>query len=183
MLINNAGVSQRSSCIDTSFDVYRRLMEVNYFAPVRLTQLVLPRMLKRRSGHVVAVASVAGKLGVPFRTGYCAAKHALVGHFDALRAEVAAHGVHVSVITPGFVRTAIAENAIRGDGGRVGSSDPNIETGLEPSEAAAVILNGLDKGKREIAVGKRRDLAALMLKRIWPDKLFDVMAAEASKLV
>ncbi|WP_437648503.1 SDR family oxidoreductase [Sorangium sp. So ce362] len=182
MLVNNAGISQRSLGVDTSFEVYRHIMEVDFFAPVRLTQLVLPRMLERRSGHLVAVASIAGKLGVPFRTGYCAAKHALVGYFDALRAEVADRGVQVSVVTPGFVRTAIDVNALRGDGTTAGSADPNIEAGMDPSEAAAVILGGLDKGKREIAVGKRRDLAALLLKRLWPERLFDVMAARVSKL-
>jgi short-subunit dehydrogenase len=182
MLVNNAGVSQRSLAIDTSMDVYRRIMEIDFFAPVRLTQLVLPRMLERRSGHLVAVASVAGKMGVPFRTGYCAAKHALVGYFDALRAEVAAGGVQVSVVTPGFVRTAIGENALRGDGTAAGAADPNIESGVAPSEAAAVILDALEQGKREIAVAKRRELAALLLKRVWPERLFDIMAAQARKL-
>src|SRR6202453_4673673 len=111
LLINNAGVSQRSLAVDTGFSVYRQLMEIDFFAPLRLTQLVLPHMIARRSGRIAIVSSVAGKLGVPLRTGYCAAKHACVGYFDSLRSEIeAAYGISVSVITPGSVATQVAYN-------------------------------------------------------------------------
>ena len=71
LLVNNAGISQRSLGVDTGFDVYRRLMEVDFFAPLRLTQLVLPGMIERRSGAIVAISSLAGRIGSPLRTGYC----------------------------------------------------------------------------------------------------------------
>ena len=90
LLINNAGISQRSLALDTSLQVYRQLMEVDYLAPVALTQLLLPRLVEQGSGQLAVVSSVAGKLGAPLRTGYCGAKHAVVGYFEALRAEVAA---------------------------------------------------------------------------------------------
>ena len=108
ILINNAGISQRSLALDTDFSVYRTIMEVDYFAPLRLTQLVLPAMVRRGSGAIVNNASVAGKVGSPLRTAYCGAKHALVGWSDALRAEIAQYGVSVHVVTPGFVATGIA---------------------------------------------------------------------------
>ncbi len=73
ILVNNAGISQRSLALDTDFEVYRRLMEVDFFAPLRLSQLVLPAMVKRESGALVNIASVAGKIGSPLRSGYCAA--------------------------------------------------------------------------------------------------------------
>ncbi|WVM91503.1 SDR family NAD(P)-dependent oxidoreductase [Halopseudomonas pachastrellae] len=88
LLINNAGVSQRSLALDTSFDVYRQLIDIDYLAPVALTQLLLPRLVEQGSGQLAVVSSVAGKLGAPMRTGYCGAKHAVVGYFEALRAEV-----------------------------------------------------------------------------------------------
>ena len=117
LLINNAGVSQRSLAVDTDFSVYRQLMEIDFLAPLRLTQLVLPHMIARRSGRIAIVSSVAGKLGVPLRTGYCAAKHACVGYFEALRAEVeTAYGVGVTVVLPGSVRTSVAINALNGSG-------------------------------------------------------------------
>ena len=151
LLVNNAGISQRSLALDTGLDVYRQLMEVDLLGPVALTQQVLPRMVARRSGHIAVVSSVAGKVGAPLRTGYCAAKHAVVGYFEALRAEVEkAYGIQVSVILPGSVRTAIAANALTSDGSRRGHSDEAIENGMDPDAAARIMLDGLAAGQREI---------------------------------
>ncbi|HKX54532.1 MAG TPA: SDR family NAD(P)-dependent oxidoreductase [Xanthomonadales bacterium] len=89
MLINNAGLSQRSICVNTEMAVYRTLFEVDVMGQIALTKAVLPGMLAQGSGHIAVTSSVAGKIGAPQRTGYCAAKHAVMGFFDALRAEVA----------------------------------------------------------------------------------------------
>jgi short-subunit dehydrogenase len=181
LLVNNAGVSQRSLAVDTEFDVYRRIMEVDFFAPVRLTQLVLPAMIARGSGRIVIISSVAGKLGAPLRTAYCAAKHACLGYFDALRAEIeAAYGVGVSVVTPGSVATDVARNALTGDGRVRGRSDENIDNGMAPETAAAIILDGVAAGEREIPVAEGMERAALNLRRENPEVLF-AMLAEAGK--
>ena len=82
ILANNAGISQRSLALDTSFDVYRQLMEVDFFAPLRLAQLLLPHMVARKRGALINNASIAGKFGSPLRTGYCAAKHSMDGWTD-----------------------------------------------------------------------------------------------------
>ena len=179
MLVNNAGISQRSLFLDTGFDVYRTVLEVDFFAPLRLTQLVLPAMVARGSGAVVNIASVAGKIGSPLRTGYCAAKHAMVGWSDALRAEIAQYGVAVHVVTPGFVRTAIATNAVQGDGSSRGCSDADIEAGISPAAAAATILAGIAAGKREIPVSDGPEMGLVALRGSDPDRLFDLMAAAA----
>jgi short-subunit dehydrogenase len=183
LLINNAGVSQRSLAIDTDFETYRRLMEVEFFAPLRLTQLVLPSMIARGSGHISVVSSVAGKVGAPLRTGYCAAKHACVGYFDALRAEIEkAYGVGVSVIEPGSVRTAVARNALNGDGSTRGRSDENIDGGMEAARAAEIILDGIAAGQREIPVAEGMELAALQMRVAAPEKLFDLLAVQGAQL-
>ena len=182
ILVNNAGISQRSLAVDTSFETYRRIMEVDFFAPVRLTQLVLPAMLARRSGHMIAMSSVAGKIGGVQRTGYSAAKHALIGYSDALRAENEHAGLKVTVITPGFVRTNIASNALAGDGSVRGYSDDDIESGLSAAEAAAIMFDGLAAGKREIPVARGAIAEALKLKLLDPDRLFDVMAAQGAMM-
>jgi short-subunit dehydrogenase len=75
VLINNAGMSQWALAEDTSLETDRRIMEVNYFAAVALTKAVLPSMLARGSGHIVAVSSVMGKIGTPRRSAYAASKH------------------------------------------------------------------------------------------------------------
>lgn len=183
MLVNNAGISQRSLAIDTGFDVYRTLMEVDFFAPLRLTQLVLPGMVARKSGHIAVISSVAGKIGAPLRTGYCAAKHACCGYFDALRAEVeAAYGIKVSVILPGSVRTSIAENAITATGERRGTSDDNIDNGLDPDDAAERIVAGLAAGDREIAVAEGLEAMALEMRKDNPEGLFDMLAQQGQAL-
>ena len=183
VLVNNAGISQRSLALDTDFQVYRRLIEIDYLAPVALTQLVLPRMVERRSGHVAAVSSVAGKVGSPLRTGYSGAKHAIVGYFDSLRAEVeAAYGIGVSVVLPGSVRTSIAVNALTGDGSARGRSDANIDAGMDPAAVAETILDGIDAGKPEIVVADGRELGALQLRAQDPQRLFAALAQEGARL-
>ncbi len=176
ILINNAGISQRSLAEDTAFEVYRTIMEVDFFAPVHLTKLVLPQMLARGSGHVAAVASVAGKVGSPQRTGYCAAKHAVMGFFDALRTEVGGRGIRVTTIVPGFVRTEIGARALTADGTPKGAGEDDVDAGISADEAAAIILDGFARGQREIPVGGQGpEMALLDLKRQNPDMLFDVM--------
>jgi dehydrogenase/reductase SDR family member 7B len=78
-LVNNAGVSQRSLAVDTVFDVYRKIVDIDLMAPIALTQALLPKMVAAGGGHIVAISSVAGIAGVPLRSAYCAAKHGLIG--------------------------------------------------------------------------------------------------------
>lgn len=183
LLINNAGVSQRSLALDTSFDVYRQLIDIDYLAPVALTQLLLPRLVEQGSGQLAVVSSVAGKLGAPMRTGYCGAKHAVVGYFEALRAEVEeAYGIGVSVILPGSVRTAIASNALEGSGAARGRSDTNIDNGIDPNDAAKTILDGLAQRQHDIVVAEGQELMALQLRASDPERTFAFTAAEGARL-
>jgi dehydrogenase/reductase SDR family member 7 len=182
LLINNAGISQRSLCLETELEVYRQLFEVDVIGQIALTKQVLPHMVSRGQGHVAVTASVAGKVGVPLRTGYCAAKHAVMGFFDALRTEVAHLGVGVTTIVPGFIRTDIARNALTGTGAPTGAADEDIEGGMDVDECAAVILQGLAGGAEEIAVGTGPEMELLNLKRNDPTgtfRLLEAMAADA----
>ncbi len=177
LLVNNAGVSQRSLCKDTDMAVYQKLMDVDVMGQIALTKAVLPHMLERGVGHLAVTSSVAGKVGVPMRTGYCAAKHAVMGFFDALRAEVEGQGISVSTITPGFIRTDISRNALAGDGSAYGREDEDIAGGMNVDECAEVVFKGLTAKKREIPVGKGKEMAALWLKRIAPEALFRMTRA------
>jgi NAD(P)-dependent dehydrogenase (short-subunit alcohol dehydrogenase family) len=84
-LVNNAGISQRSLAVDTDFPVYQKMIAVDLLGPIALTQALLPRMVDRGTGRIVAISSVAGIVGVPLRSAYCAAKHGLIGYHDAVR--------------------------------------------------------------------------------------------------
>ena len=182
MLINNAGMSQRSFFLDTDMEVYRTMLEVNVLGQIALTKLVLPVMVEQGSGHLVVTASVAGKVGAPLRTGYCAAKHAVMGFFDALRTEVAYLGVRVSTVVPGFIRTNISTNALTGTGAATGKMDADIEGGMDVTECAQIIVQGLANGSEEIAVGRGPEMGLLDLKRSDPSQAFRALEAMAEQL-
>jgi short-subunit dehydrogenase len=182
MLINNAGISQRSSCLNTDMSTYRTIFEVDVFGQIALTKAVLPTMVDQGHGHLVVTSSVAGKIGVPFRTGYCAAKHAVMGFFDSLRTEVDHHNIRVTTITPGFIRTPISANAVAGDGTAFGQEDTEIRGGMDVNECAKVIVKGFKRRKPEISVGKGFEMNTLWLKRYSPKLLMKMMAKQYSKM-
>lgn len=177
MLINNAGISQRSLAVETDFSVYEKLVAVDLLAPIALTQAVLPHMVAQGSGRIVMISSVAGKVGSPMRTGYSAAKHGLVGYADALRVETTGLGLQVHVIAPGSIKTDVSRNAVTSDGSRRGMSDPAIENGMDADKAVARMLAAIARGKREMimATGVEREIAKV--RRQSPDRLFDMMEA------
>lgn len=176
MLINNAGISQRSLALETDFDVYRDLMEVNYFAVVALSKLVAPRLISQGEGHIVTVASVAGKVGTPRRSGYSGAKFAVVGFMDCLRAELADKQVRCLTVCPGFVHTQIAHNALVGDGSQQGKPDPDNAGGISAEECARQIIVAIKANKDEIIVGKGLSKLAPYLQRFLPGTLRRLVA-------
>src|SRR5262252_5712010 len=167
ILVNNAGITQRSLVKDTEIDVYRKLMEVNFFGAVALTKAVLPSMVENKAGHIVIISSLVGKFGTPLRSGYAAAKHALHGFFDSLRAEVGHSGIKVLLVCPGYIRTDISLHALRGDGGVHNKMDPGQARGMPVERCAEEILRAIAKGKEEIYVGGR-DKYIVYLKRFFP---------------
>ncbi len=176
LLVNNAGISQRSLAVDTEFAVYQRIVEVDLLAPIALTQAFLPRMVERGSGRLAFISSVAGKVGVPLRTAYSAAKFGLGGYADALRAETAHQGLKVHAIYPGSIRTDVSKNALTADGSARGVSDSVIDAGIEPDEAANQMIEAMLADQREIIVARGGELAMGESRRT-PDALFDQIAA------
>jgi len=175
ILVQNAGITQRSLVRDTNPSVYRTLMDLNYFAPVALTKAVLPSMLEKKSGHFVVISSLVGKFGTPLRSGYSASKHALHGFFDSLRAEEGREGIVVTLVCPGFIRTDISLHALVGDGGKHGKMDKGQAQGMPVEQCAAEILKGVAGHKQEIYVGGR-DKYSVYMKRFFP-AIFSRMVA------
>jgi dehydrogenase/reductase SDR family protein 7B len=167
MLVNNGGVSQRALAAETAGEVERALMEVNYFGPIALTKAVLPSMLARRAGHVVVVNSVSGFVGTPGRSTYSAAKHALRGYFDSLRAETWRQGIKVTLVFPGYVQTAVSANALGPDGEKHGRTDFTHRTGITPERCAAALLRGVARGRNAVYVGGW-EVAGIYLQRFAP---------------
>ncbi|HVT37204.1 MAG TPA: SDR family NAD(P)-dependent oxidoreductase, partial [Nevskiaceae bacterium] len=154
VLVNNAGWSQRSLARDTDMAVYRRLMELDFFAPVALTQAVLPGMLaSEHGGHVVMVGSVVSRFGAPLRSGYSAAKHALAGFTEAARTELWREQVKFTLVCPGFVKTQVSVNALDGHGGTHGRMDGGVEKGMDARACAEKIWRAVERDVEETLIG------------------------------
>jgi dehydrogenase/reductase SDR family member 7B len=167
ILVNNGGISQRSLAKDTSFEVDKKLINVNLLGTICLTKALLPHFLQRKTGHFVVITSLTGKFGTPLRSSYAAAKHGLHGFFDSLRAEVWRENIQVSLVCPGFISTHVSMNALTGDGSPQGSMDTATRAGKNPAGLAKAILSAIKKGKYEMAYGGN-ELIGLYVKRFFP---------------
>lgn len=178
VLVNNGGISQRSLTKETHLDVDRKLMEVNFFGTIALTKYLLPHFLQRKSGHYVTITSVMGKIGTPYRSAYAAAKHALHGFFDSLRAEVWRDSIHVTLICPGWVKTNIALHALTGDGQPLNQQDFKNGNGIDPRICAVKIIKAIEQKKEEVYIGGLKEVFAVYLKRFFP-KIFSRVVRKA----
>lgn len=167
VLVNNGGVSQRALAAEADEKVERALMEVDYFGPVALTKAVLPTMRARRAGHIVVVSSVMGYVGTPGRSTYAAAKHALHGYFDSLRAELWREGIRVTIVCPGYVNTAVSANAVGPRGESRGRSAATQTRGIPAQKCANALVRGVARGREEIVVGGW-ETAGIAMKRLAP---------------
>jgi short-subunit dehydrogenase len=176
-VIHNAGITMWSRFDAVAdLEIFERLLEVNYLAPVRLTALTLPH-LKESKGLIVAVASLAGLTGVPERSGYAASKHAMIGFFDSLRIELADSGVDVCVVAPDFVVTEIHKRAIGPDGQPLGESPMVQKKIMTADECARGIVRAIEKRQRLLLMSTRGKLG-WFLKFLAP-RLLDRIAAKA----
>ena len=174
--VANAGVSQRGTARKTDMQVYREIIAIDLTQQIAFIQGLVPHMADRGSGRMVFISSVAGKVGVPMRTAYCAAKFGLIGYADALRAELSQSGVEVHVIAPGSVATDVSRNALTANGSKRGKSDPAIDGGIPADEAAREMVDAIALNQREIIVARGMEEALGKLRQT-PDQVFDQVAA------
>src|SRR5690554_408426 len=170
VLINNGGISQRSAIIETSIEVNKKLMEIDYLGTVALSKAILPHFVDNQNGHYVVVSSIMGKFSSPYRSAYCGAKHALHGFFDALRMEHDKDQIKVTMICPGFVNTNVARNALTADGSKQGEQDSMTENGLQVDVFVKRMLKAIRKEKYEVYIGKK-EVLGVYLKRFFPKLL------------
>ncbi len=173
ILINNAGISQRSLIAETDFDVYKKLMDVNYLGTVALTKALLPHFIANQKGHFVTVTSLMGKFGSPYRSGYCGAKHALHGFFDVLRMEHEKDGIAVTLICPGFVNTNVAKNALTADGSSQNEQDSATQNGIPAEVLAKKMIRAMERKKFEAYIGGKERLGVYL--RLFPKLLHKIV--------
>jgi short-subunit dehydrogenase len=176
VLVNNAGISQRALAHETELAVDRRVLEVDFFGPVALTKAVLPRMMEQQSGHLVVTSSVAGKHGVPYRTAYCAAKHALHGFFDTLRIELLDHHIDVMLLVIAGVQSDVAQHALTADGSEFGHNDwGGGGLSITPEACGERVLEALLNKEYEPVISIEPALQAMKLKDQDPIKFTERM--------
>ena len=163
----NAGISQRTNVEDTSMDMVRKIMEINYFAPISIAKCLLPKMIARGGGRIAVTTSIAGRFGFPLRCGYSSSKFALYGFFETLQAEYYKAGIKVTIVCPGRVQTNISRYALDKGGKPHGVMDPGQAGGITAEAAARVITGAIAKGKKEVLVG-RKELLMVYIKRFFP---------------
>lgn len=166
VLINNAGITHISPFGDTDIDVFRRVMDVNFFGALHLTSVALPSLLER-SGQIVVMSSVTGFAPLVLRTGYAASKHALHGCFESLRAELRGTGVGVTLVCPSFVRTGIGDHALGAHGGA--PTHPRTETGVpaDPADLADAVFDATVR-RRRLLLHSRTAKLSYLVSRVWP---------------
>jgi short-subunit dehydrogenase len=177
-LFNSGGVSQRSEASETSLDVDRKIMEINFFGNVALTKAVLPQMQKQKSGHIVVTSSIAGKFGFYLRSAYSASKHALHGFYESVLLEEAKNNIAVTIVCPGKINTPISTNAITKDGTTHGEMDHNQATGMSVEDCVMKMLIAVQKEKKEVLIGNK-EIKAVTLKRFFPKLFWKVISKQS----
>ena len=160
----------RSLAKDTSFEVDKKLVNVNLLGTIALTKAILPHFLERKTGHFVVITSLTGKFGTPLRSSYAAAKHGLHGFFDSLRAEVWRDNLQVMLVCPGFISTKVSVNALTGDGSPQGSMDNATRAGKPPEAVAKAIVSAMKNGKYELLFGGS-EVMGVYVKRLGKNRL------------
>ena len=157
-VIQSAGISQRAEAAETSIAVYKKLMDLNYFAPVAITQALLPHFKQQNRGNITVISSIAGLVGFPLRSGYAASKHAIKGYLETLQCELYKTNITVSIVYPGRIDTNISKNALLGDGQQFGVTDANNEVGMAVDVCARKIINGIKSNKKTVIIGQAERL-------------------------
>ncbi len=175
ILINNGGISQRSYAIETDLKVDQQIFEINYFGTIALTKAILPHLVAKKSGQIVVISSIMGKLGTPLRSAYAASKHALHGFFDSLRAELFSDNIAVTLICPGYVNTNVSKNALTADGSKHNIDDEGNTNGLPPNIFAKKAIKAIFKQKQEVVIGGAKEVMAIYMKRFFPSILSNIV--------
>ena len=169
ILINNAGISMRSLLVDADLEVFKKVMDINYFGTVYCTKYALDSIIKNK-GSIVGVSSIAGYRGLPGRSGYSASKFAVNGWLEAIRTELLDEGVNVLWVCPGFTKSNIRNAALNEKAQAQGESPLNEDKLMTAEECATHIIKAIQKRKRTLILtfkGKQT---------VWLNKLFPAWA-------
>jgi len=184
ILINNAGISMRSELKEAEIEVFKKVMEINYFGTVYCTKYALDSIIERK-GTIVGVSSIAGYRGLPGRSGYSASKFAVNGWLEAIRTELLETGVNVMWVCPGFTKSNIRNAALNHEARAQGESPLDESSLMTAEEVAEHILNAIEKRKRSLVLTFKGKQTILINKLFpsWADKLTRKFFYREGKLI
>ena len=187
-LINNAGISQRSSALDTPTDLVNNIFRLNYLSVVALTKLVLKNILENNTRHatIVNISSVQGLIAVPDRSSYSASKHALQAFSDSLRMELTEQypkqNVNVCVISPSYIRPELGQQAQTRMTTNEQIADDNHRSAYEPDYVAKRIIRAIEYRENEVVIAPILQFIAIWLRRFFPTIFFRMMIERNKRL-
>lgn len=162
LFILNAGISQRAKTLETSFDVDRKIMQVDYFGAVYLIKKFGDELKASKQTSIAVTTSLAGLFGFPLRSAYCAAKSALIGFFETLGLEYP--NIDVTLLIPGRINTEISRKAVIGDGTQYGKMDKGQADGMDVDKAAAKAVKAIRRRRHRKLIGGMELLMAYINK-------------------
>lgn len=166
VLINNAGISQRSQAEETSLEVDRKIMEINFFAQVHLTKSLWPLLIRSSHANIVLISSVVGSFGFPQRSAYAASKHALEGFFESWMLENKRKNIFFTTISPGRIYTNISYSALKADGSQHLEMDAGQANGIKPEFCAKKVIKAIVRNKRKVYVAEQEMILVFLRKYI-----------------
>jgi len=179
VLLNNAGVSQRSLALETPFEVEEHMIKLDLISPIALTKALLPHFVKQKSGRFIVTSSLMGDLELPGSATYACVKHGLNGYFYSLAFELKEHNIDVQVLQPGFVRTEVSLKAVTSDGTSHGKMDSTHDKAMSPEKFSEKTFKKLERGDTSIIVAGKEGLALPV--RRWFPGLYRTIVAKTAK--
>ncbi len=165
VLINNAGITMRGKFEELHLDVFRTVMDINFYGTIYTTKFALPHLI-RTKGSIVGISSVNGRRATPERSAYSASKFAMIGFLESLRSEMIEHGVHVLTVCPGYTASNIRRSALMPNGKVQGHSPADESSMMSAEEVAGEVYAAVVKRKRDVLLTLQGKLA------VWLNILF-----------
>jgi dehydrogenase/reductase SDR family protein 7B len=182
-LINNAGISQRSSVLETSINIVNDIFRLNYFSLVILTKLILNKIIENKqiNSTIVNISSIQGFIAVPDRSSYSASKHAVQAFSDSLRMELKEQypeqNINICVVSPSYIRTELGQQALN----RMNIED-NKSSAYEPDYVAERIIKAIEYRENDVIIAPILQYIAIWLRRFWPNGFFKMMVIRNKRL-
>lgn len=158
VLVNNAGISQRALFEDLQLEVFKKIMDVNFYGLVNTTKYALPHIL-RSKGSIVGISSVNGRRATPARSAYSASKFAMIGFLESLRSEMLDRGIHVLTVCPGFTASNIRRSALMANGKVFAGPQRDESYMMSAEEVADHVYFAVVRRKRDVLLTVQGRLA------------------------